>query len=235
MRSDPRPSEFDEFANSYDEALKKGLEVSGENKDFFAKGRIDFLAEIFGELNFRPKKALDFGCGTGSSVPFLLKLSSVEFVAGVDVSQKSIEIAKEEHRTSRSEFLTLEEFEAKDEFDLVFCNGVFHHIPVDQRKGSLQVIADALRPGGLFALWENNPWNPGTRYVMSRIEFDRDAVTLNIPEAKRLIVESGLEVVRTASRFYFPRILSWLRWSEDWLSRLPLGAQYVVVARKPSA
>src|SRR5947209_7548462 len=126
MRSDPRPSEFDEFANSYDEALKRGLEVSGENKDFFAKGRIDFLSEIFGELNFHPKRALDFGCGTGSSVPFLLQLSSVEFVTGVDVSQKSIEVAKGEHPTCRSEFLTLEEFEAKDEFDLVFCNGVFH-------------------------------------------------------------------------------------------------------------
>ena len=41
---------------------------------------------------------------------------------------------------------------------------------------------DALRPGGLFAFWENNPWNPGTRLVMSRIPFDRDAITLSALE-----------------------------------------------------
>jgi hypothetical protein len=26
-----------------------------------------------------------------------------------------------------------------------------------------------MRPGGVVALWENNPWNPATRYVMGRI------------------------------------------------------------------
>jgi len=29
--------------------------------------------------------------------------------------------------------------------------------------GRFWVFTEALRPGGLFALWENNAWNPGTR------------------------------------------------------------------------
>ena len=40
-------------------------------------------------------------------------------------------------------------------------------------------VRQGLRPGGVFALWENNPWNPGTRLVMRRIPFDRNAVLLS--------------------------------------------------------
>ena len=232
MKEGAGPPEFDAFAENYDDALAKGLEISGEKKDFFAEGRIRFLTELFEELQFKPQRVLDFGCGTGSSVPFLLKLPGVESILGVDVSRKSIEVAKTEHGCRLVEFRTLEAFRAKNEFDLVFCNGVFHHIPVAERSGSVNLIRDALRPEGLFALWENNPWNPGTRYVMSRIEFDRDAVTLSVPEAKRLIGESGMKVTNSSSWFYFPRFLRWLRWMEPWLSPLPLGAQYLVLARK---
>jgi hypothetical protein len=32
--------------------------------------------------------------------------------------------------------------------------------------------------GGLFVLWDNNLWNPSTRYVKSRIPFVRAAITL---------------------------------------------------------
>ena len=90
-----------------------------------------------------------------------------------------------------------------------------------------------LRPGGLFALWENNPWNPGTRYVMSRIPFDRDAVPLAPPEARRLVRACGFEVLRTDFLFLFPRALRLMRPLEARLSRLPLGAQYQVLCRRP--
>jgi len=44
--------------------------------------------------------------------------------------------------------------------DLAYCNGVFHHIAPDARPEALAMIRDALKPGGLFAFWENNAWNP---------------------------------------------------------------------------
>jgi hypothetical protein len=94
-------------------------------------------------------------------------------------------------------------------------------------------IYRSLRPGGWFALWENNPWNPGTRYVMSQCAFDRDAVTLTPPEAARLLQAGGLRVLRTDFLFVFPRFLKFLRVMEAGLARLPLGAQYQVLCRKP--
>ena len=82
-------------------------------------------------------------------------------------------------------------------------------------------------------MWENNPWNPGTRYVMSRIPFDLDAITLTAPEARCLLEAGGFEVIRTDFLFIFPRILSWFRGIEPLVSRLPIGGQYQLLCRKP--
>jgi len=83
-----------------------------------------------------------------------------------------------------------------------------------------------------LAFWENNPWNPGMRYVMSRIPFDRDAVTLTAPETRRLLQAGGFEVLRTDFLFIFPRVLSWFRCVESLMTQLPLGAQYQFLCRK---
>ena len=96
-------------------------------------------------------------------------------------------------------------------------------------------MIDSLRPGGLFALWENNPWNPGTRWVMSRIPFDRDAITIPPPEGRRMLTAAGFAIEETAYLFIFPRALKWFRPLERRLTRLPLGAQYLTLARKPGA
>jgi hypothetical protein len=90
-----------------------------------------------------------------------------------------------------------------------------------------------LRPGGFFALWENNPWNPGTRWIMRRIPFDRDAIPLPPPEARRLVSSAGFAVLGTRYCFYFPRALRALRPLERLGHGVPLGAQYCVLARKP--
>src|SRR6059036_11455 len=53
-----------------------------------------------------------------------------------------------------------------------------------------------------ISFWENNPWNPGTRLVMSRIPFDRDAVPLSPPEVRRLVLTAGFRLEQ-AIRFLF--------------------------------
>ena len=225
--------EFDEYAEAYDRALAEGISVSGEDKTYFARGRVAWLEGCLRPLALRPKAVLDFGCGTGSGVPFLLELPGVESVLGVDVSAKSLEVARKNISPERARFLTLAAHQPAGECDLAFCNGVFHHIPPAQRAGAVAHVWRSLRPGGLFALWENNPWNPGTRYVMSRIPFDREAITLSAPNSRALLRAGGFEIVRTDFLFIFPRALRWFRSLEPMVARLPLGAQYQVLARKP--
>ena len=223
--------EFDQFADAYDQALEKGISLSGENKDFFAEARIAWLQRRLDARSLPgPAAILDYGCGTGSSIPYLHRWAPAARLLGVDISSASLQRARAEHPEARFD---LPEHVADDErVHLVFSNGTFHHIPLDQRDGALGFIHRHLARGGLFALWENNPWNPGTRWVMSRIPFDRDAITLPPPYARALLARNGFEVLETTFAFVFPSFLKFARPIEPALSRLPLGAQYLVLARR---
>jgi len=151
---------------------------------------------------------------------------------GSDTSLASLDVARRTWSTRPARFVAPDDVAALGPFDTAFCNGVFHHIPPAERLSAVRAVRDALAPGGVFAFWENNPWNPGTRWVMSRIEFDRDAITLSPPEARRLLRAGGFEVVRTDSLFWFPRLLAALRPLEPLLARIPLGGQYLVLCRR---
>jgi SAM-dependent methyltransferase len=223
---------FDAYAQTYDHALNQGLAVSGESRDFFLHGRVAWLKRRLGELRVHVHRVLDYGCGTGTSVGELQGLLGVPDVIGVDLSSKEIAVARRD--VPQGQFFVTHEYAPAGDRDLVYCNGVFHHVPIADRPAAIGYVFEALRPGGLFALWENNPWNPGTRYVMSKIPFDHDAITLSAPETRRLMQAAGFEVVNTDFLFVFPRILRPLRVLEPRLARFPLGAQYMVLGRKPA-
>ena len=222
---------FDTYAAVYDDALNQGLAVTGEDKSYFAEGRIRWLARCLRQLGLVPETVLDFGCGTGTATPYFLELINAQSVIGIDVSQSSLDVASQSYEMDPARFCLAADFSPAHDVDLVFCNGVFHHIPPTDRLDIARYIADCLKPGGIFAFWENNPWNPGTRYVMSRIPFDRDAITLTARTARSLLRSAGFEIVRTDYLFIFPRALRLLRKLEPFTSLLPLGAQYQVICR----
>ena len=223
---------FDAYAEDYEETLQRGVRLSGEDSSFFAEGRVAWVGRRLAELGIRAETLLDFGCGTGATTGLLLALPAAKHVLGTDVSTGLLEVARREHGSEQVEFVPLTE-PPENRIDLAYCNGVFHHIPPGERRGAVEYVWRALRPGGLFALWENNPWNPGTRLVMRRIPFDRDAIPLSAPEARKLLTAYRFDVLRTDFLFVFPRFLAPLRRAEPALSSLPLGAQYLVLARKP--
>ena len=228
-------STFDEFAGDYEEALNKGVSLSGESPDYFAGERIEFTARWVRELGMTgPRRVADFGCGVGNSTPHFRRHFPQAELLGLDVSSASIERARQFHGGA-SKFALLHDAEANINHDLVYCNGEFHHIvPRDRIEWAVRV-RELLAPGGYFAVWENNPWNPGTRMVMRRIPFDRDAIPLSAAETRGMLVQSGFEIAGTRFRFYFPKALAGLRSLERFGERLPLGAQYCVLARKPFA
>lgn len=234
MSDSPKPeASFDSCARRYEEELGKGLAVSGESREYFCRGRVEWLSRRLREIDRNVSTVLDFGCGTGDAAPHLLEHLHADRVVGVDVSRESLQVAVTKYGSGRSHFVHPDEFRPAGDFDLVFCNGVFHHIPPAARAEKVRWISGCLKPGGLFAFWDNNPWNPGARLVMKRIPFDRDAVMVWPSEARTLVRECGFEVLRTDFQFVFPHALRFLRGLEPLMACLPLGAQYLVLARKP--
>ncbi|MDD5198740.1 MAG: class I SAM-dependent methyltransferase [Terrimicrobiaceae bacterium] len=228
----PEKVNFDAYAANYDEALESALSVTGEDKNYFARRRAVITARVLAGLGCAPARMLDFGCGTGSATPFLFEHLPLAELVGTDPSLASLEVAAAQWNEFAARFVPIEKVPGLPGFDLAYCNGVFHHIAPAERAASVALVRDALGPGGRFAFWENNPWNPGTRWVMSRCEFDRDAVPIPPPAAARLLCDSGLEVERTSFHFYFPAALRSLRPIEAALGWVPLGGQYLILARR---
>lgn len=225
--------EFDRHVDTYDEDLNQALSLSGEKKEYFARERVRWLARCLVRLGEDPHAALDYGCGSGDTSVFLRELLKVQRVLGLDVSTRSLERARSAFGSGECSFLTFAQYQPDESIDLAYCNGVFHHIPPAQRDAAIAYIYQCLRPGGLFALWENNPWNPGTRFVMDHCVFDREAVTITPPQARRLLSKGGFEILAVDYRFFFPRFLKCLRFLEPSFSWVPLGGQYQVLCKKP--
>jgi SAM-dependent methyltransferase len=223
---------FDHYAAAYEEALSSALAPSGESREYFAEGRVAWLKRCLEEMKQPAAALLDFGCGDGATTPLLLQALHAQFAVGVDVSAKSLELARKHHGGERIRYESIDEFESAGQMDLAYCNGVFHHILPAQRATALAIVHRALRMGGIFSFWENNPWSLATRYVMSRCAFDRDAIPLSPPVARALLLDGGFEILRTDFRFIFPRALRALREIENWVYRAPLGTQYQVLCRK---
>ena len=220
-----------DLSAEYEHMLNQGIRLSGEDRHFFLEGRVRYLMGIL-PLHFQPKRILDFGCGIGDTTSHLAAMFTEAEVIGVDEAEKAVEHAREQFGCARVRFERVESLR-NDYFDLAYVNGVFHHIPTGERIGAFNLIRRSLSSGGMLALFENNPWNPGARMVMKRIPFDRDAIMISPREAVQLVVESGFQRSPLArSLFYFPHCLAWLRATEVVLDRLLLGAQYCVLAQK---
>ncbi len=223
--------EFDAFAAQYESALNQGLGVSGEGPEYFAQKRIEWTANVLTGLA-SVDSVLDFGCGVGIATPLIGEAFNPKSICGFDPSTEAIRRAEVEFAGQGIQFTAASQDIPCNQFDLAYCNGVFHHILPADRDSAFETVYRSLKSGGWFAFWENNPWNPGTRYVMSKIPFDQDAVVISPIQARSLLQNAGFKIKRSDAWFLFPRSLGWLRPLEKLVHRLPLGAQYLVLAQK---
>jgi SAM-dependent methyltransferase len=224
--------ELFDCASQYEMMLNKGISLSGENQEFFIAGRTEDLRS---QLSAVPYRILDFGCGIGKTCAHLAKVFPESKIVGADLADGALEHARRTYASDRIEFVRIPDLPEYEAFDLCYVNGVFHHISRFERQRTLEVIRAALVPGGHLAIFENNPWNPGARLVMHRIPFDKRAILLSCIELRNRIRQAGYEIVSTRSLFYLPRALARVRFIEHYLVRMPLGAQYYVLARAQPA
>ena len=111
---------------------------------------------------FKNKKVLDAGCGMGRNSFWALKYGAKELVA-FDYDQQSIEAAKKNLASFDNvqvEFKSIYEIDYQDEFDIIFCIGVIHHL--EKPDLAIKNLIRAAKPGGLVLIWvygyENNEW-----------------------------------------------------------------------------
>ena len=79
---------FDGYARKYAEVLQRSLVATGENQEYFARRRVEITRGFLAECHAAVSRIVDFGCGLGTSAPYLLEQIKPKFVVGVDVSRE---------------------------------------------------------------------------------------------------------------------------------------------------
>ena len=117
-------------------------------------------------------------------------------------------------------------------FDIIFSSNVFHHIFLDNHLNIIRELRRVLNHNGILMIYEHNPFNPFTRWVVKGCPFDHDAVLIQKSRMEKIIVKSNLKLLHGEYRVFFPALLNQFRIIEKYLTWLPMGAQYFAVGMK---
>lgn len=223
-------AEFDRFADEYDAMHRENIRASGESPEFFARYKVEDMVSVWNQRNpiQSVSQILDFGGGIGASSAHLSELFPEADIKLADVSSRSLEIAAAREVPRLETVLFDGSTLPMDDsvFDTAIAACVFHHIPEQQHVELMSEIHRVMRPGGIFFIFEHNPWNPLTRRAVDTCPFDENAVLITGPEVCRRMRAAGFRHVDLAWRIFIPGIFRALRPAERFLEWLPLGAQY---------
>lgn len=223
-----KDSEFDKYAVGYDDILRNSVPGGMKESIYFAQYKIKLIELMVADRMM--SKILDYGCGSGRSLPHLLKCFPESEIWGFDVSTESLAVAKE---ATPGVFLNTEwEVIKQNKFDLIIAINVFHHILPDDRLDALKKCYDALNANGNMIIFEHNPYNPATRWIFEHCPFDVNAEMISLKNMLKLSKKTNLKVTARGYTLFFPSILAPLRKFEYLLKMVPLGAQYYVQLEK---
>lgn len=219
---------FDEYSANYDELLHESTKFYAADSEYFAKYKVDLIRQA----STRPvARVLEYGCGTGRNVEYLRAAFPNAEVVGTDVSAASLEVAAASNPAAT--FAVERDGLDIGKFDLIFVASVFHHIPPAERPAVTRMLAQRLAPQGSIDVFEHNPYNPVTRWIVNTCPFDADAILLKPEELRSLFKGAGIDLQRLSYCLFVPPRLSWLAPLEKYLGWLPLGGQYWVRGSAP--
>lgn len=227
-------ADFDDHARSYEDEVTGSVSFTGKDVDFFARRKADHLVDVVRRRLGDPSRvrALDVGCGVGVTDAALA--ASVGRLHGVDVAGEAVAQA-----AARNPTVSYTAYDGRhlpyddDTFDLAFAVCVLHHVEPPHRSAFTAEMARVVRPGGLVAVFEHNPYNPLTRVAVNRCEFDEGVELLSRGEVSRLLIGAGLQPSEQRYILFLPVERRWAVSVDTVARQVPLGAQHYVVAAKP--
>jgi SAM-dependent methyltransferase len=219
--------EFDRLAPDYERQVDRSIRISGEGSEYFAEYKARYIAAAV-PSDFRGK-ILDFGCDAGLLSWFLRQAVPDALVHGYD---ESVEMTAKARRRLHFGVFTTERSELHVDYDLIVAANVLHDVDPDRRMDVVSEMRERLGRGGRLAIFEHNPFNPLTRWAVSRCPFDAGVQLLSAAETRRHLTRAGLESVRVEHIVFFLRPMRWCRWLEPRLWWCPLRAQYVALATR---
>lgn len=225
--------DFDEFAQDYRSIHNKNIKLSGADSFYFAEMKVKHLQKF---ENTATLNVLDVGCGDGLTEEIMHKHFPDWKVLGIDVSEQSIHVAQQKNIPG-TEFKLYDGIHIPLEdnaVSVIFVAGVLHHVQYELHQSLLKEINRVLKTDGSLYIFEHNPFNPLTKYLVKTCVFDKDAKLLKSGYTNRLLANGGFTIADKSFQIFFPRkgLLSKFIFLEKYLNWLPLGGQYFIRAIK---
>lgn len=229
--------EFDRYSPCYEELLRDPIRdrFKGPASEFFHVRKRNSIRSYFRRQGIETQalRYLDVGCGKGELISLLRE--DFGYVAGCDPSEGMLQgVDGIDTRVQRDPAKL--PFD-NGEFDFVTAVCVYHHVPFAGRLALTKEVRRVLKPGGIFAIVEHNPYNPVTRAIVRRTPVDADAILLKPAEATKLMHLAGFRPGAVQYFLYLPEPL-YRRGGhhvEELLRNVPLGGQYAAFGRNDAA
>ena len=232
--------EFDSYATDYGAGMDNPVKaILGDSADAFVAIKLRWLLRRFPMLDtIGPAyHILDYGCGAATLLRLMAERGMSATLMGSDVSARMLHEAGR-HWPMR---LTMPQLMCQSgarvilpdkSINLMIISAVLHHVPLAERP---EVYAEAYRllaPNGWLVVFEHNPLNPVTRYVVAHTPIDKNAILLRAKEVTTALWHTQFDEINTEYLMFLPPRLQALAPAENFIRWLPMGAQYVVTARR---
>ena len=229
------PMELDEVGPEYRSIHDDNLRLTGFRSEYFCDRKVREMARCLASSGSdqHTGTVLDLGCGDGLCASYLQRHFPDSSIHGIDVAWPGLQVATSRH--PHGALFSIYDGErapfADSSFDLVLVANVLHHVTAAVRNRLLREIHRLLRADGRLFIFEHNPYNPVTRYLVRTCCFDHGVTLLSPLRLRRLLRNAGF-TPRFGFMIFVPGMLRRLDVMERFMRWLPLGGQYVVDAHK---
>jgi 2-polyprenyl-3-methyl-5-hydroxy-6-metoxy-1,4-benzoquinol methylase len=218
---------FDKDAHHYKKMLKSAVSFFGVEEPFFDYYKVYCLKRWMTDCD-ESYDILDFGCGIGKLTGILAKTFQKSRIYGYDISCASLSVAREANATINNVYF-LSDLNGEKRYDFIIAANVFHHIKVDEHSAVLLKMKMLLNKNGKICIFEHNPLNLLTQYVVRRFPFDVDAKLIWRHVFIKKVLLGELKVIGKEYILFFPWRVDLFRKVERFLVHIPLGAQYMII------
>ena len=160
-----------EMKDFYDEVYRKG-EDSHYTKLLLAEGKVTLeKLAVLSEIDWKGKRVLDVGCGTGELAELIAKRGAKE-VVGIDFSEEAIRVARSLRNHDHLSFEYGDVMDETGRYDVVVALGMLEHTP--DPLVFLKKFKSLLAPKGSLVITAPNWANP-RGYMLMTLKYLCDA------------------------------------------------------------
>lgn len=159
----------------------------------------NFMLDMVG---CKPKKVLDYGCGSALFYPYLRKKFPKMKYTGIDLSPDMLKVAKSKFKKEKfieanAEHLPFD----KNSFDFVIGRGILHHL--HNSENGVKEVSRVLKKNGLFLVSEthSNIFADILRKIAKKSteHFDHEHKEFTKKEFELMFLENKMEIIKMKS------------------------------------